>query len=84
MNGADVRGFTKSRVKTICNASDGVCKGELNITAGHLAYSGDQVQEGADWIKSIVKTPFTAEDEKELNAPIPPGPPKLAKRSRTM
>jgi hypothetical protein len=58
MNGADVKGITKDRVKTICNMTgniDGVCKGEFNITAGHLSYSASQVKDAVNWAVKMAK-----------------------------
>jgi len=55
MNGADVKGIDNNRVKTICNSNDGVCKGEFNITAGHMSYSSDgkSVKAGIEFAKQM-------------------------------
>jgi hypothetical protein len=59
MNGADVKGIADERVRTICNSNDGVCKGEFNITAGHLTYAGDSAGFSAAvaFAESMLKKP---------------------------
>jgi cutinase len=55
-NGAPVKGIPRDRVKTFCNAGDGVCGGSFTITASHLSYTmnGD-ISAAASWIKAVVK-----------------------------
>jgi len=55
-NGADVKGIPASNVKTWCNSGDGVCKGQFQIGAAHLAYVGSSTSQAIAWIKNIVKT----------------------------
>lgn len=45
--------FSKDKVKVYCNKSDGVCGGELIVTAGHLEYMGD-VSDAAKWLQTQV------------------------------
>jgi cutinase len=33
--------YPKEKVKVFCSASDGVCGGQLAVTAGHFSYMGD-------------------------------------------
>jgi hypothetical protein len=56
MNGADVKGIDNERVKTICKDNDGVCKGEFNITAGHMSYSSDgtSIKKGIEMAKQLI------------------------------
>jgi len=55
-NGADVKGIPQSRIRTWCNPTDGVCKGQFQIGAGHLAYVGTSTTAAVSWIKNIVKS----------------------------
>jgi hypothetical protein len=58
MNGADVKGISSDKINTICNLTgnvDGVCKGEFNITMGHLAYSASQVKDAVAWAAKMAK-----------------------------
>jgi cutinase len=36
-----IPGFPTSKTLIYCNAGDGVCDGSLEVTLGHLAYTGD-------------------------------------------
>jgi cutinase len=51
-NGASVKGLPMDAVKVFCSATDGVCKGEFSITAGHLGYVGTTTGSGAKWLLS--------------------------------
>jgi len=54
-NGATVKGIPQTKIKTLCNDSDGVCKGQLSIGAGHLSYTANgAVGQGATWAKKMV------------------------------
>jgi cutinase len=46
--------FPESKSKVWCNANDGVCGGGLNVNAGHLSYSGSQINEAAKWLAGKV------------------------------
>ncbi|TLD38427.1 hypothetical protein E2P81_ATG00970 [Venturia nashicola] len=55
-NGASVKGVPQDRIKSWCEAKDGVCSGGLVIGAAHLAYtSNGNVKEAAKWMNEIVK-----------------------------
>jgi len=47
--------FPTERSKVWCNANDGVCGGALNVNAGHLAYSGTQINEAAKYLGDLAK-----------------------------
>jgi len=49
-NGATVKGFPSDKIKINCNPTDGVCKGDFSIGAGHLSYSTGA---GVAWLKQI-------------------------------
>jgi len=49
-NGATVKGFPIDKIKIFCNPTDGVCKGDFSIGAGHLSYTTGA---GATWLKSL-------------------------------
>ncbi|QDS78038.1 hypothetical protein FKW77_003109 [Venturia effusa] len=52
-NGASIKGFPSDGIKTFCNPSDGVCKGEFKISLGHLSYAtGGSISEAAKWMNS--------------------------------
>jgi hypothetical protein len=50
-----VKGISTDKIKTFCNPTDGVCKGEFSISAGHLSYTtnGD-ISKAVAWIKAQV------------------------------
>jgi len=50
-NGAPVADFDYSKIKIYCTSSDGVCKGELAISLGHLAYTGSYTNDAVKWIQ---------------------------------
>ena len=55
-NGASVKGIPQEKVKSWCEAKDGVCGGGLNIGIAHLAYTGNgSVKEAAKWMNDLVK-----------------------------
>jgi cutinase len=47
--------FPQDRSRVWCNPNDGVCGGGLNVNAGHLSYSGNDIQAAATWLASKVK-----------------------------
>jgi len=49
-NGATVKGFPQDKIKVFCNPTDGVCKGDFSIGAGHLSYS---TAGGVAWLKQL-------------------------------
>jgi cutinase len=50
-------GYPQNQLKVFCRPDDGVCGGQLDVTAGHLAYSNDgTIQQGADFLMKMVKT----------------------------
>lgn len=52
-NGASIKGFPQDGIKTFCNASDGVCKGEFKIGLGHLSYTtGSTMSDAAKWMNA--------------------------------
>jgi hypothetical protein len=55
-NGASIKGISQDKIKTFCNAGDGVCGGAFTITASHLSYTtnGD-ISKAAAWINAQVK-----------------------------
>lgn len=55
-NGAGIKGFPDSKIKTFCNDSDGVCQGKFQIGAGHLSYmtNGD-MSKAIAYLNSVVK-----------------------------
>ncbi|KAE9981278.1 hypothetical protein BLS_007650 [Venturia inaequalis] len=55
-NGASVKGIPQEKIKSWCEAKDGVCGGGLNIGMAHLAYtSNGSVKEAAKWMNEMVK-----------------------------
>jgi cutinase len=46
-----IKGFPKEKLRTFCSPDDGVCKGQLNVNAGHVSYAkqGD-IQRAADFL----------------------------------
>jgi len=51
-----IKDFPTERSKVWCNASDGVCGGQLNVNAGHLSYSNAQISEAAKYLASAAKS----------------------------
>lgn len=50
-NNGMLPGFPQQNLKVFCRPDDGVCGGQLLVTAGHLAYSGDgTVKQGAQFL----------------------------------
>jgi len=48
-------GYPQSQLKVFCRQDDGVCGGQLDVTAGHLAYGGDgSVMQGAMFLMGQV------------------------------
>lgn len=44
-------GYPAAQTKVFCRQDDGVCMGQLQVTAGHLAYGNDgTVQQGAQFL----------------------------------
>jgi len=54
MNGADNKGISSDRIKTICDAGDGVCSGKFKISGAHLSYA-TTVEDGLKWAQQIIK-----------------------------
>jgi len=54
VDGPRIKGFPPEKVKTICKPDDGVCKGMITVSAGHLSYSA-KAAEGASWVVQRVK-----------------------------
>jgi cutinase len=48
--------FPPEKSKVWCNASDGVCGGQLNVNAGHLSYSSTQIGAAATYLAGLAKT----------------------------
>jgi cutinase len=49
-------GYPQNQLKVFCRPDDGVCGGQLDVTAGHLAYGMDgSVQQGADFLMKMVQ-----------------------------
>jgi len=47
-------GYPQNQLKVFCRPDDGVCGGQLDVTAGHLAYGRDgSVQQGADFLMQM-------------------------------
>jgi len=55
MNGADNKGISSDRIKTICDPGDGVCSGKFKISGAHLSYA-DNADAGLKWAQQIIKT----------------------------
>jgi len=55
VDGPRIKGFPPEKVKTICKPDDGVCKGMITVSAGHLSYS-KKAAEGAQWVVQRVKS----------------------------
>lgn len=48
-------GYPDADLKVFCRDDDGVCKGQLSVTSGHLAYTNDgTIMEGAQFMMSKV------------------------------
>jgi cutinase len=47
--------FPANKARTWCNKNDGVCGGQLNVNAGHLAYSSNQINEAATYLANLAK-----------------------------
>lgn len=47
-NGASVKGVPQEKIKTWCEAKDGVCARGLNIGIAHLAYTVMEVSRGGE------------------------------------
>jgi len=69
-DGPKIKGFPADRVKTICKPDDGVCKGGITVTAGHLSYSG-KAAEGANWLVQKIKAAKRAPAAKKPAAKKP-------------
>jgi cutinase len=54
VDGPRIKGFPPEKVHTICKPDDGVCKGMITVSAGHLSYSA-KAGEGASWLVKMVK-----------------------------
>ncbi|KAK2789416.1 hypothetical protein FQN52_006280 [Onygenales sp. PD_12] len=50
-NGAPIRDFDSSKIKTFCHEGDGVCSGQFEITLEHLTYSILDTREAIQWIE---------------------------------
>lgn len=49
----EYQGVSSGWVKTFCNASDGVYKGEFKIGLGHLSYTtGSTMSDAAKWMNA--------------------------------
>jgi hypothetical protein len=53
-NGAPIKGYPTSKIKTYCIASDDVCGGEFSIGIGHLSYTFGSTSDAVKYIKTIV------------------------------
>lgn len=53
-DGPKIKGFPTDKVKVICKPDDGVCKGGITVTAGHMSYNA-KAAEGASWVVQKVK-----------------------------
>lgn len=55
-NGASVKGVAQEKIRSWCEAKDGVCGGGLVIGMAHLAYtSNGNVKEAAKWMNEMAK-----------------------------
>jgi cutinase len=54
-DGGHIPNFPSEKSKVWCNASDGVCGGQLNVNAGHLSYSNSQINEAASYLSGLAK-----------------------------
>ncbi|TID19720.1 putative cutinase 1 [Venturia nashicola] len=55
-DGGHIKDFPTEKTRVWCNPTDGVCGGALNVNAGHLAYSGSQINEAATFLAKAVKS----------------------------
>jgi hypothetical protein len=53
-NGAPIKGYPSSKIKTDCISGDDVCTGEFTIGLGHLSYTLMDTTEAVSYIKGIV------------------------------
>ena len=53
-NGAPIKGYPTSQIKTYCIAGDEVCEVEFVITSSHLSYTLLGTTEAVAYIESIV------------------------------
>jgi hypothetical protein len=78
VDGPRIKGFPPEKVKTICKPDDGVCKGMITVSAGHLSYSA-KAGEGASWLVKMVKAAKKGGSRsKPKKAPPKKAPPKKA------
>jgi cutinase len=83
VDGPRIKGFPPEKVKTICKPDDGVCKGMITVSAGHLSYS-KKAAEGAQWVVQRVKSfkksggskPAPKKEAPPPKKEAPPPPPK--------
>jgi cutinase len=70
VDGPKIKGFPPTKVKTICKPDDGVCKGMITVSAGHMSYSA-KAAEGAAWVVEKVKAARRAPKAAPKAAPKP-------------
>jgi len=70
VDGPKIKGFPPEKVKTICKPDDGVCKGMITVSAGHLSYS-KKAAEGATWVVQRVKSFKKGGSKPKKEAPEP-------------
>lgn len=76
-DGGHIPNFPSQKSRVWCNKNDGVCGGGLNVNAGHLSYSGTQINEAASWLAGLAKGGSGGSAEAP-SAPAAPAP-KAAK-----
>jgi len=79
VDGPKIKGFPPDKVHTICKPDDGVCKGMITVSAGHMSYS-KKAAEGAAWVVQKVKAAKSRPKAAKPKAAKPKAPePKAAK-----
>ncbi|PGH00061.1 hypothetical protein AJ79_08332 [Helicocarpus griseus UAMH5409] len=53
-NGAPIKEFDSSKIKTFCHEGDGVCSGQFGITFEHLTYAFRDTPAAIEWMEQAV------------------------------